>query len=138
MKTIHLFAISLLFLLFFASCRSATPLVESTTQSKKERDHRSTEKDSVYIYEKDSVFIFQKGDTVFFSKMRTQYRDRFRDRTDTLRITDTLLQKAKVTKLVKAPLNGWQNFQIWAGRIVLILLLLYIAGKAMKRYLKPI
>jgi hypothetical protein len=83
---------------------------------------------------RDSVYIRERGDTVFVEKFKTRiaYRDRLR--TDTVSITDTLritLTETRTEEINR--LTGWQWFQIWAGRIALMLILAYLA---FKRFLK--
>jgi hypothetical protein len=79
-------------------------------------------RDSIFRY--DSVFVKDKGDTVFMERYRYLYKDKIiRDSVfiqDTVRIP----YPVEVVKQVKAPLTGWQNFQVWCGRIILSILLL--------------
>lgn len=121
-KTTRILCIVIPTVIVFASCKNAQNFIDSSESKMSQRDHKSTEKDSINVYIKDSVFILIKGDTVYISKWRTQYMDRLIERSDTLRISDTIKLKSTLTKTVKLPLNSWQNFQIWCGRIVLIVL----------------
>jgi hypothetical protein len=79
-------------------------------------------RDSVFRY--DSVFVKQTADTIFFERYRYLYKDKIiRDsifKTDTIRVP----YPVEVVKQVKAPLTSWQNFQVWCGRILLVLALL--------------
>lgn len=79
-------------------------------------------RDSVFRY--DSIFVKDKGDTVFFERYKYLYRDRIvRDsifKNDTIRVP----YPVEVVKQVKAPLTSWQNFQVWCGRIALVIVLL--------------
>ncbi|MDR0543462.1 MAG: hypothetical protein LBH19_14800 [Dysgonamonadaceae bacterium] len=79
-------------------------------------------RDSVFKY--DSIFVKDKGDTVFFERYKYLYRDKIvRDsifKNDTIRVP----YPVEVVKQVKAPLTGWQNFQVWCGRIALVVVLL--------------
>lgn len=136
-KRTKILLIFLLLMLVFASCRSFKDL-STNEHTVSHLEQKSKEKDSVHVYVKDSVFVLIRGDTVFISKWHTQYRDRFRDRTDTLHRTDTLRQKQMITKTVKGPLNGWQNFQLWCGRIFLLLLLSYLIFRTLKHKFKSI
>jgi hypothetical protein len=87
-------------------------------------------RDSIYLH--DSIFVKDKGDTLIVEKYRYLYRDKIvRDsifKTDTIRVP----YPVEVVKEVKKPLTGWQNFQVWSGRIALItvlLLLIYFVRK---------
>ena len=81
-------------------------------------------RDSIYL--RDSVFVKEKGDTLIIEKYRYLYRDKLiRDsifKTDTIRVP----YPVEVVKEVKKPLTGWQNFQVWCGRIAFALALLAI------------
>ena len=80
--------------------------------------------DSVIV--RDSTIIVQKGDTMLVEKWHTQYRDRWREKIvlDTIMRADTISVPYPVEKKVPAEINGWQWFQICAGRIALCLLAL--------------
>lgn len=80
-------------------------------------------RDSIYHY--DSVFVKQTADTVFFERYKYLYRDKLIK--DSIFIQDTIRipYPVEVIKQVKAPLTSWQNFQLWSGRIALILALLF-------------
>lgn len=79
-------------------------------------------RDSIYHY--DSVFIKQTADTLFLERYKYLYRDKIIK--DSIFIYDTIRipYPVEVIKHVKAPLTSWQNFQLWSGRIVLLLVLL--------------
>ena len=74
--------------------------------------------DSVFL--RDSIFVKEKDDTLIVEKYRYLYRDRIiRDSVivrDTLRVP----YPVEVVKEVKKPLTGWQNFQVWCGRIAFV------------------
>ena len=79
-------------------------------------------RDSIFRY--DSIFVKEKGDTVYLERYRYLYRDKMIR--DSIFVSDTIRipYPVEVTKQVKAPLSGWQKFQLWCGRIVLAVLLL--------------
>lgn len=124
----------LLISLMLVGCRPMQMAGGSSSRAG-ERETTSRQVDSVFIHVTDSVFIREKGDSVFVIKYRTVYRDRWRDRTDTLRVCDSVYVEEPV--LVAKPLSGWQHFQLWTGRIALIVLLALCARRVLKRYLKP-
>jgi len=87
-------------------------------------------RDSIILY--DSTFVKEKGDTLIFESYKYLYRDKIVR--DSIFINDTIRvpYPVEVLKEVKAPLSGWQNFQVWTGRIALaavLLLLIYFVRK---------
>ena len=78
-------------------------------------------RDSIVRY--DSIYIKEKGDTLIFERYRYLYRDKFVR--DSIFINDTIRvpYPVEVVKPVKKPLTGWQNFQVWCGRIALAAIL---------------
>jgi len=81
-------------------------------------------RDSVFQY--DSVFVKDKGDTIYLERYRYLYKDKIvRDsifKTDSIRVP----YPVETVREVKKPLSGWQNFQLWCGRIALVVALLTI------------
>ena len=111
--------IALLISLFFASCRSVRVIEKEVIKT----DTVLTTKiqiDSIYV--NDSIYIREliQGDTVRITTDRwhTRWRDRilydsiYIAQRDTVRVTDI--------KEVPRKLSGWQWFQIWAGRLALL------------------
>lgn len=91
-------------------------------------------RDSVYMY--DSVFVKEKGDTVWLEKYKYIYRDKLRRdsifKTDSIQVPYPVEIEKEVNRL-----TSFQSFQIWCGRILLILLIFYICIKYLRlRYLK--
>ena len=115
--------IALLIALFFGSCRSVRLIEKEVIKT----DTVLTTKiqiDSIYV--NDSIYIREliQGDTVKITTDRwhTRWRDRilydsiYIAQRDTVRVTDI--------KEVPRKLSGWQWFQIWAGRLALIAIML--------------
>ena len=115
--------IALLIALFFGSCRSVRIVEKEVIKT----DTVLTTKiqiDSIYV--NDSIYIREliQGDTVKITTDRwhTRWRDRilydsiYIAQRDTVRVTDI--------KEVPRKLSGWQWFQIWAGRLALIAIML--------------
>ena len=111
--------IALLIALFFGSCRSVRVIEKEVIKT----DTVLTTKiqiDSIYV--NDSIYIREliQGDTVKITTDRwhTRWRDRilydsiYIAQRDTVRVTDI--------KEVPRKLSGWQWFQIWAGRLALL------------------
>jgi len=93
-------------------------------------------RDSVFFL--DSIYVKEKGDTLIMERYRYCYRDKLIR--DSIQITDTLRvpYPVEVAKHAKKQLSGWQNFQIWCGRIALLmvlLLLIFFVLKMKKRWL---
>lgn len=115
--------VALLISLFFASCRSVRVIEKEVIKT----DTVLTTKiqiDSIYV--NDSIYIREliQGDTVKITTDRwhTRWRDRilydsiYIAQRDTVRVTDI--------KEVPRKLSGWKWFQIWAGRLALIAIML--------------
>ena len=101
------------------SCKSVKYIPVETTKIEY-RDNFV--RDSIFRY--DSVFVKEKGDTLILEKFRYLYKNRIVK--DSIFINDTIRvpYPVEVVKQVKAPLTGWQNFQVWRGRIWLAVVLL--------------
>jgi hypothetical protein len=88
-------------------------------------------RDSIFRY--DSIFVREKGDTVFLERYSYLYMDKIvRDSifmNDTIRVP----YPVEVIKQVKKPLTGWQNFQVWCGRIALASFLFIIIYFVLKK-----
>lgn len=110
-------------------------VVGGSTVKAAETVSASRQTDTVVIYERDSVYVREKGDTVYVAHWRTRYRDRWRERTDTLVVRDSIAIETPV--VVAKPLSGWQNFQVWCGRLLLGLLAAWGVSRLIKRYFKP-
>lgn len=120
-----IFLLALLIVLFFlTSCSPKTIYIPEVHTEYITRTDTFVKIDSVSV--KDSTIIVQKGDTMLVEKWHTQYRDRWREKIvlDTIMRADTISVSYPVEKKVPAEINGWQWFQIWAGRIALCLLAL--------------
>ena len=90
-------------------------------------DHTDTliiskhQRDSIYVH--DSTYIKEKGDTMLIERWHTQWRDRWR--TDTIYQSkhDSIPYPVEVTKEVPAELTWWQRTQMYAGDVLLLLLI---------------
>ncbi len=125
MKRTSIFTI--LLLCFCSSCKTPQYIPVETTRTEYRDNYL---RDSIYF--RDSVFFAVKGDTVFLEKYRYLYKDKIR--TDSIFKTDTIRvpYPVEVVKEVKKPLSGWQNFQVWCGRIALLLATLAIVYFVLK------
>lgn len=135
-KSILLFSTLFAWILF--GCKSSQTLSVNDNTKNTESDYRSHLKDSVTIYQRDSIFMLVKGDTVIMQYFKTEYRNHWRERIDTLHLRDSVLTKQTQYINVKNPSTAWQNFQLWCGRILLLLVLIFIALTTVKRNFKPI
>ena len=127
-----IFGIVIVILLLMTSC--SPKIIENTIVKHDTTYIQKLRHDSVYV--KDSVFVhlWHEGDTVYVERDRwhTEWRDRiihdslYLSRRDTVRVTKT--------QEVAKPLSGWQWFQIWAGRLVLIALAVAAAVVVVRRF----
>ena len=119
-KTIVFCALALL----FCAC-GTTQYIPIETTCTEYRDNYL--RDSIYL--RDSVFVKEKGDTLIVEKYRYLYRDKIVR--DSVFTNDTIHvpYPVEVVKEAKKPLSSWQNFQVWCGRIALIILLLICVWK---------
>ncbi|MDR1121810.1 MAG: hypothetical protein LBM08_12945 [Dysgonamonadaceae bacterium] len=110
----------------FAACNKSVYVpVESVRTEYRDRYLR----DSITL--RDSVFIREKGDTVWIEKYKCLYVDKLKR--DSIYLNDTI----RVPYPVEIPVevnyvSGWQNFQIWLGRILIAI----VAGYCGIRFLR--
>ena len=131
-KNLILAAIALI-LCLCCSCQQVRYIPVETTKTEY-RD--KLQRDSVYLY--DSVYVKEKGDTLIMERYRYLFREKLIR--DSIHINDTIRvpYPVEVAKQVKKPLTGWQNFQIWCGRIALgavLFLLIYLVLRLKKKWL---
>lgn len=114
--------------LLLVSCKGQTVYVP--VESVRTEYANRLEHDSIHRY--DSIFVREKGDTIWLEKYRYLYRERFR--TDTLAFTDTIRVPYPVveTKEIRR-LSSFQAFQVWCGRIFLVILVLWCGMRWVKR-----
>ena len=119
-KTVVFCAIALL----FCACGTTQYIPIETTRTEYRDNYL---RDSIYL--RDSVFVKEKGDTLIVEKYSYLYRDKIVR--DSIFINDTIRVPfpVEVIKEVKKTLSSWQNFQVWCGRIALIILLLICVWK---------
>ena len=88
-------------------------------------------RDSIVSY--DSIFVREKGDTLLLERYKYRYKDKIIR--DSIFINDTIRvpYPVEVVKEVKKPFSGWQNFQVWCGRIALVLLLFLFCKRTANR-----
>ena len=121
MKTRTIYFITSLLLCLCYSCRTPQFIpVESVKTEYRDKIQR----DSVYLY--DSIYVKEKGDTLIMERFRYMYKDKLIR--DSVFICDTIRvpYPVEVVKNAKGKITGWQNFQIWCGRIALVIALLFI------------
>ena len=111
-------------ILLLCLCNSCSTIKYIPVETVKTEYHNNYLRDSIFRY--DSIFVKEKGDTVFMERYRYLYRDKIVR--DSIFVSDTIRipYPVEVTKEVKKPLSGWQNFQVWCGRMALAVLLLIV------------
>lgn len=77
------------------------------------------------IHTVDSIIRYEKGDTVFQDRIRYVYKDKLR--VDSVIIKDSIPYPVEVIKeKIVRKLTQWQIVQIWLGRGLLIVLVLFL------------
>lgn len=112
-------------------CKSKTVYVPVESVKTEYRD--KIQLDS--IYRRDSIYInrYQIGDTIFMEKYidRFVYKNRaIKDsifKTDSIQVPYPVIEYKEVNRL-----NTFQGFQIWCGRILLLLAFIYFGYKGLK------
>lgn len=96
-------------------CKSKTVHVPVEIVKTEYRDRIS--RDSVRLY--DSIFIREANDTVRIERYKVIYRDKVR--CDSIHILDSIQVPYPVIEYREVnKVSGWQNFQIWMGRFLLL------------------
>ena len=85
--------------------------------------------DSVRVIELDSIYIREGGDTVFVERWKTQIRERFRERVDTVVLTSVKEVPYPVVKEVPAKLTEFQRFCVLWFWIIVVGLLGFVVVK---------
>lgn len=130
-QTVKIIGGILLFLslVILSGCKSKTVYVPVENLRIEYRDNLM--RDSIYL--RDSIFMQTKNDTVLIEKFRYLYKDRLVHDSihlrDTIRVPYPVLEEVEVNKI-----SGFQNFQMWCGRILLIALLVYLGLKVYRRF----
>jgi lysozyme family protein len=119
--------ITLFFVLFFIGFAACNKTIYVPVESVRTEYRDNYLRDSVYV--RDSIFIKVKGDTVWIEIYKYIYKDKFVR--DSVYLNDTI----RVPYPVDVPgervnyLTGWQNFQIWLGRALILIILGYFLKK---------
>jgi len=127
-KIIKITILLLLISLLFTNCKTNTIYVPVESIKIEYRDKLL--RDSVYLY--DSIYFekYLKGDTVFLTKEKYKYlyKDKLiRDsifKIDSISVPYPVVEFQEVNRL-----NIFQSFQIWCGRILLLLIFGFVCYK---------
>ena len=82
------------------------------------------QRDSIYL--KDSTHVSEKGDTVRIEHWHTEWRDRWNRDTVYQATHDTIPQPYPVPEYVEKELSWWQRTQMYAGDVMLVMLLVLL------------
>jgi hypothetical protein len=120
-------AAALLLIAFGLLCTGCSPRIIEQEVVKHDTTYiEKMSRDSIYMH--DSVYIheYTKGDTVYMERDRWHYGYKDKLVHDSIYISqrDTIVNVESIT--VPAAISGWQWFQIYAGRIALVLVLIGI------------
>ena len=114
-----------LFIAMLQGCKTPAPVVIPSVHDTNEKEVIVTV-DTVY---RDRVhYEYRNGDTVIIRDTLFQYKYRWRDRTDTLIVRDSIPVPYEVVKEVPRERSGWDKFCTrWfiGSALVLLLLLLW-------------
>ncbi len=130
MRKIILYTVIATFIVACTSCKTTKYIPIETTKIEY-RDNFL--RDSIIHY--DSVYVKDKGDTLILEHYKYLFKNKILK--DSIYLNDTIHipYPVEVVKPVKASLSSWQNFQLWCGRITLILVVLiafYLSIKSKK------
>lgn len=120
-------AAALLLIAFGLLCTGCSPRVIEQEEVKHDTTYiEKMSRDSIYMH--DSVYIheYTKGDTVYMERDRWHYGYKDKLVHDSIYISqrDTIVNVETIS--VPVAISGWQWFQIYAGRIALVLVLIGI------------
>jgi len=111
----------LLAIILFSSCKT-NPIYIPVETIKTEYKNKYL-RDSIYHY--DSIYVKEKGDSVLIEKYKNIYIDRLKTdtvlRRDSVQVPYPIVEYREINKI-----SGWQNFQIWLGRILIVILIFYL------------
>jgi len=115
-------------LIFLSGC--GTKMIYVPVETVKTEYQDKIVRDSLHLY--DSVFVKLKGDTVWLEKYKYLYRDRLvRDsifKTDSVQVPYPVEVEKEVNRL-----STFQSFQLWCGRILILLLIGWFGVKWLKK-----
>jgi hypothetical protein len=126
MKKAVLFVIAFILLALVIGCKTKYIPVESV---KKEYIDKYLH-DSIYVH--DSIFIEKNGDSIFIYKLKYEYKDKTKYDSifvhDSIPVPYPVIEYKEVNKI-----TGWQNFQIWCGRILMIVIGFYFGIRYIRK-----
>ena len=117
---------------FLGSCKTYIPVPEYHNVYVEKHDTLVT-RDS--IFQKDSVYMWMQGDTVWMEKYSVLYKDRWKVRIvyrDSIRV-DSI--RVPMPVYVKKNLNFFERIEIYAGRVILLILII-VAGFYLFKYIR--
>ena len=128
MKKYTCIGLAILVLVAVAGCKTRIQYLPVESIKTEYRDNYV--RDSIYL--RDSIVVRSKEDTVWLEKYQYLYRDKLIR--DSIFINDTVRvpYPVEVEKPVKY-VSGWQNFQMWCGRILLVVMIIVITVKIKKK-----
>lgn len=130
LKWLALLAATFVAVVCLSSCRTIVPQERIVYRSD---TVRQVQRDSIFYHYTDTVRERQRGDTIYIEqiKWRTAYREFLR--------TDTVIRTDSVTttnNVIVAQMNGFQRTFFWLGWAFVGLIVLWVAWKVLKVYLR--
>lgn len=98
-------------------------------------NHHDTLNTRDSIYQRDSVWMYMKGDTVWKEKFSILYKDKWRERIvyrDSIKVDSV---RVPYPVYVKKNLNFFERIEIYAGRVILLILII-VAGFYLFKYIR--
>lgn len=117
---------------FLGSCKTYIPVPEYHNVYVEKHDTLVT-RDS--IFQKDSVYMWMQGDTIWKEKFSVLYKDRWRDKIvyrDSIKVDSV---RVPYPVYVKKNLNFFERIEIYAGRVILLILII-VAGFYLFKYIR--
>ena len=132
MKKLIYFILALVICSITFGCKTKYVHVPVETIQKEKEYVDRWHKDSIHV--KDSIIINRNGDTIYIEKYKYIYKDKLVR--DSIFITDSIKvdkpYRVEVEKEVNR-LTSFQSFQVWCGRITLLILMIWGAYRFIKR-----
>jgi hypothetical protein len=118
---------------FLGSCKTKYVSVPEYHNVYVEKHDTLVTRDS--IYQKDSVYMWMQGDTIWKEKFSVLYKDRWRDKIvyrDSIKVDSV---RVPYPVYVKKNLNFFERIEIYAGRVILLILII-VAGFYLFKYIR--
>lgn len=131
MRTLAQILLLLIALLLLCGCRTRVRTIEVERVRTEYQDRLRLERDSVYLH--DSVYIVQRGDTVYHDRWHIRYKEVLKHDTAYIERRDSISYPVVVE--VERPRPWYLKVELYAYRLVVVLLLIYIGWHSIRTLL---